>query len=69
MIPYDIIKAGELSMEYMTPISAYLHYFERCNPVRRILNDHCQSVRDVKELLRMTLSQSVNCILRDMAYL
>lgn len=37
---HDIIKAGELNMQYMTPINAYLYYFERCNPVRRILNNH-----------------------------
>lgn len=47
---HDIVKAEELSMEHMTPISTYLHYFEHCNPVRQILNDHCQSVWDVKGL-------------------
>lgn len=45
-----IVKALELSMGYTTPISTYLHYLECCNPMRRILSDHCQSVWDVKEL-------------------
>lgn len=45
-----IIRAAELGMEHMTPISAYVHYLECCNPARRIFNDHRQSAWDVQEV-------------------